>query len=304
MSGLAAKISGDWFDIREALTDVHRLQDILLPDSAFAKQQERRLLLCVEEGTIEYKRGVLQQYLAAIEEANFRTFQSADYRGIELGFQFLTFLSLVQRKIANGSLKLHEEPHDAAPSTRPTPEIREIMHDIRTRIRKDAEYRRRAPVKNILMQINKYSREVDSLRKLVRTAPQDKKPAYVRNFRKTSDEIFASIKRHYAELLEQESSENDQISDNPLAVYDLKPLAPLFTSQAEAFASMASSLVYARTEEQRIREAVVALGRRREELLSGVDRERSTYAEMTGSNPAPVARAFARELVAALDRLL
>lgn len=306
MSGLASKIAGDWFDIREAASGIDRLQDILLSDTTFARQQQRKLLLSVEEGTVEYKRAVVLQTFALLEQANYRTFESSDYRQVELRFQFLTFLTLLQRKIANGTLPPQDRDHQkrADIPPRPTPEIREIMRDIQARVRSDPANRRLPQVKNILMQIHKYSGEVDALKKLIRTAPEDKKPAYVRNFRKTSDEIFAKIKRQYGELLEEERRSIEEPEDNPLDREDLKPLAPLFTAQAEAFASVSSSVVYARTEADKIREAVVAVSKRKNEILSLVSGEESAYERIAPGAGSELARAFARELAAALDRSL
>lgn len=302
MSGLDAKISGDWFDIREVLTDIHRLQDILLPNPEFVRHQQHKLMLCVEEGTIEYKRAVLLQGFAELEDANYRTFQMDDYRGIELAFQFLTFLSLLQRSVAAGRRKTRPEPR-RPPTDQPVPEIKQIMHEIRSRIRSDASYRRRPPVKNILMQIQKYSREVDSLKKLIRTAPEDKKPAYVRNFRNFSQEIFSSIKRQYAELLKEEAPSHEPSAGDSLSDYDLKPVLGVLMAQAEVYASLWSSLVYARTREQRVRESVVALANRREETLATVELERRVFERVAGTDATELACAFARELVALIDDL-
>lgn len=306
MSGLASKITGDWFDIREAASDIDRLQDILLSDTSFARRQQHKLLLSVEEGTVEYKRGVVLQTFALLEQANYRTFESSDYRQVELRFQFLTFVALLQWKISNGTLPLRDRDRqrEEAETTRPTPEIREIMRDIQNRVRSDPANRRLPQIKNILMQIQKYSGEVDALKKLIRTAPKDKKPAYVRNFRKASDEIFAKIKRQYGELLDEERRSLEQPDDNPLSREDLKPVAPVFASQAEGFASVSSSVVYARTEADKIRESVVAVSKRKDEILGLVAREKAAYERVCPGAGNDLARAFARELVAVLERHL
>jgi hypothetical protein len=312
VSGLASKIAGDWFDIREAASDIDRLQDILLTDPRFARLQQRKLLTSVEEGTVEYKRAVLLETFATLEEANFRTFVSGDYRAVELRLAFLCFVSLVQRNLANGTIAIRgsESPQTESEPAGPTPEIREIMHDIRNRVRSNPDNRRLPQIKNILMQINKYSREVDALKKLIRTAPEDKKPAYVRNFRKSTDEIFSKIKRQYTELVAEERLAAKQPPDNPLLRHELKPLTPIFAAQAEGFASIVSTVVYARTEADRIRETLVTAAGRRDEMLALVVREHAAYQRLEEPNNEEsglrtgLARAFARELVAVLDRCL
>jgi hypothetical protein len=154
------------------------------------------------------------------------------------------------------------------------------------------------------MQINIYSREVDSLKKIVKTAPQEKKPAIVRNFRSKSDEIFAKIKRQYAGLIREERSEAGAPRERLIESIDRKSLAPLFTTQAEGFASIASTIVYARTEADRIRETLVSAAKRKVEMLSLVDKEESAYERCAPTGVTQLSREFAREVVAVLDYTL
>jgi hypothetical protein len=303
VSGLSTKIAGDWFDIREAVSDLDRLQDILIPDPSAARSEQRKLRLSVEEGAVEYKRGAVLQTFAVLEDANFRTFGPEDYHTIELRFEFLTFLSLVQRQLSDGSLGFRERS-DPADDPLPDLEIREIMHDVQQRIRSDGANRRNPHIKNILMQISIYSREVDALKKLVKTAPEEKKPAIVRNFRNTSEGIFAKIRRQYQGLIREERQEVAPAAERLIETVNRKVLAPVFTGQAEGFASLASTVVFARTEADRIREILVSAARRKSETLALVDKEEAAYEQLAPGNARQLSREFAREVGAVLDRIL
>jgi hypothetical protein len=135
-----------------------------------------------------------------------------------------------------------------------------ILTDVNARVRALPELRSHMAVKNILMQVQRYNGENQKMRELLPTIKPDKRTAFLANFTRTFEEIIASIRRHYATLLQEEVAAAKARQEGfSLSLMPLKDLSPLLAAQAKEVSRVRSTLAHAREEKYKTREALVRL---------------------------------------------
>jgi len=144
----------------------------------------------------------------------------------------------------------------------------------------------------VLMQLSRYTIEMTEFREFTSRIPKEKAAAVAVNFRKTTDEIFASIRRNYEQLLSEEQSAVTKTPANILLRIDLKSVAAIYQRQAREAASVRTALNFARDEQFGTREVLIELAGRHADFEKLVEAEQLRYQELGGT--ANVAREIAK----------
>ena len=315
MEGLRKKIVADWYDIREVLDDVHLLEDAFDFSMQEMKAITEGLRLSVEGGITEYKGKLLAGTYAFLESLEYdsRGFDTLVKRGRELST--IAYISLLQRLIAKGSIKIKDPNIEALEEMAKDSEedVKAIMAEVQKRIKEDPAMRHHPSVKNILMQMSIYRRELEKMQNLVKNIPQEKKAAFLANFKNTFAEITDRIRENYREIEKEEEREaaKDIPSTHPLKKVDLKSLVKLFGQQGEEFHAIHSTLLFAGEERYKTRDILNTVSERKERTLLLVSTEQRRYAELETSEQngktntskgIGIAKAFSAEIIKILNR--
>jgi hypothetical protein len=210
--------------------------------------------------------------------------------------------------MADGTIAIREHPRreSEAEEAEPEPEVdvKAIIAEVQERVKTDPSVRTQQPVKNILMQLSRYSRELAQFKELTARTPADKRGGIAENFRRTAEEIFGSIRRNYEQLQQNERNAIPTEPKNILLRVPIDKLAGLYLKQARAAMEVRSGLLYAREEQQGTRELLLTLSDRSESLSTLMDEEEQRYRELAGTERLAyeVARAFAQELEKRIER--
>ena len=117
MIDVERRVSGDWIDIRELSRDTFALKDYFRIPPEDIRIQLEKLQFSVEQGVVEYKRGSLSPLYQMLESSRYQT-PGMDVIDKQVHYsQALLYAVLIQRLIADGTVKLTRE------------KIREIVAD-------------------------------------------------------------------------------------------------------------------------------------------------------------------------------
>ena len=308
MAPLQKKIDGDWIETREASKSMPTLFDYLEIDPSVLRQHVDRLRHSVEQGIVECKRSWIGPVFMSLENMKYKTLDLAEMDKQRRAVDVVLLTTLAQRLITMGAVQLasdHKKGDGESPGDKL--EINAIISVIRERITQDPNLRQHAAVKNILMQVNLYTREYGKMKDLLANIKPEKRRTFVENFQTRFGGIFASIKKSYAAL---EIDETPVAGKSILNTVRMDELTSFLAGQAQGLSEVRSTLVFARDERYRMRELIVGLYERREETLKLIDRETVEYAKICGasvSTPrcvASVANAFRDEIAELIERKL
>ncbi|MEW5814030.1 MAG: hypothetical protein AB1798_01360, partial [Spirochaetota bacterium] len=231
MSELEKKITGDWFDIRENSENETKLEDLFRLNEQKLREIIEEIRNSVEEGILEYKRKMLFPVFPFLESLKY------DSRGLEhllpqaAKLTSLLYVLLLQRLLARGTIALSREAINL--ETEGENDLKTIIQDINARIKENPEIASHPAVKNIFMQMNIYKKELENMKKMSPNIPQEKSAAFFTNFKKTFAAITSSIIDNYSQVLKEEAEKlQESMHLNPLAAFDLTPVAKLCFTQA------------------------------------------------------------------------
>lgn len=305
MSDIERRVRGDWIAIREAAKRADDTAEALGLSREELIAQIEPLRLSVEGGAVEYKREQMRHAFHALDSARFKTLDSHALETIELQFARIVYVAAVQRLFAERTLKPRQaKPAEPPPQMEQTSDVNEIIREIQQRVTNDPAARNEQPVKNILMLVSRYRRELDELKSFTARANRNSAAAAAANFKRSSGEIFESIKRNYSEL---HASERQEAAGGPSHVmlrFDLAPLTKRFFAQAQFASRLRSTVTAVRETQYGIREALVELAGHEFEAMGLLDEEERAYAEITGSEETgrELACAFAHEVARITER--
>ena len=285
MSDRQRRIQSDWNAVEERARDLEALGGVLgLTREDLAAQMEP-LELAVEGGCVEYKRGISLAAFRELDGARFKSLSSSAIQALAKRFSVLVYVTVAQRMLCDGTLIVRERQSETEVVTeeKPQREIKEIIAEVQERIAKEPEIKARQPVKNILLQLTRYTRELENLKEATARTPADKRPPIAANFRTVSEEIYASIRRNYEQLEADEKAEQPKPPQHILLRFDMKPVIPLCRKQARLASEIRSSLNYIREEQIGIRELLEESAGRSAQFGALLDQERSLYEEIGGT---------------------
>jgi len=309
MSDRERRIRADWAAIQGTGRDLEKLAALLQLDRDALQAQVEPLKLSVENGCLEYKRSVLNRVFRELENERYKSLPAATLDAISSDLGVLVYVASIQRLIADGQLRLSVQPprpdeDQPRPPDGSTADVKEIIAEIQQRVKDEPDLRTRQPVKNILMQLSRYTREMNEFKELTSRIPKDKAGGVAANFRKTTDEIFASIRRNYDQLLSEEQQAVPKVPQNILQRIDLKSLSPIYLRQARESAAVRSTLAHAREEQYGTREILIELSGRHAESEKLVTLEGRRYQELGGTPTVAreIAKAFNSEISKRIQR--
>lgn len=303
MSGVDERIKGDWFEVREALGSVSEVRvKIGVPEPQIA--EDIHGLQQSPGGLPGYKKTRLRHAFETLEDAKYRTLESDELRSLHERFLGVALVCAVQHMIVDGTIPL---PRRDVAQEVPNLEIKEVIAEVQQRSVKEEGFRARPAIKNILMLISRYQREMESIKKLSVGKSKEQAAMYLRNAQNTFAEIFAGIKRNYATVIEEDMAADASVGLHPLAVVDLSRLAKPTYSQLQEVMRMAGTIGFARQEGYGVRELIVGLAAEREGWEKLVAREMALYDTVSaGTNLSPdgVNQHFVSEIVRVLERFV
>ena len=309
MSDQSRRARADWTTFDASGRDLEARADALGLEREDLAAQVEPLELAVEGGILEYKRTLLNEAFRAIEEARYRSLTNAQILGIAKQFGVYAYVATVQRFMADGTIPLREhrpraeEPKPSEAEEAET-DVKQIIAEIQERVKSEPELRTRQPVKNILMQLSRYSRELEQFKEVTARTPADKRGNIAKGFRLTTEEIFASIRKNYRELEQEERRSIPTQPQNILLRIPLDKLSGLFLKQSRAAVEVRSGLLYAHEEQYQTRELLLSLAEHHERMLAMIDDEEKRYRELAGTDRLATltARAFAGEVERRIER--
>jgi hypothetical protein len=310
MSDRDRRVRAEWGQIQSAGRDLEALADLLGLEREDLESQLEPLKLSVEEGCLEYKRNVLNSVFRELENERFKSLSSETLDRISRDLGIIVYVTTIQRLLADGQLPLRDhqarqgDDQPAEEESTPSLDVKEIIADVQQRVKDDPDLRTNQPIKNVLMQLSRYSKEVNDFRELTARIPREKAAAVGANFQKTTDEIFASIRKNYEQYLADEQAALPKEPQNILMRIDLKTMVPVYQRQARETSTVRSSLGYARNEQSGTRGLLIEIAGRHPEFDRLIEEEGARYEQM-GGTPAlagEIARAMTAEISKRIQR--
>jgi len=308
MEGLEKRVTGDWFDIREAAKEYDTLDGYFKIPPEQLKIQIEKLEFAVEQGVVEYKNAALAPLFSMLEGSRFRSpafeevHRQLDYTSA------LLFTMLIQRQLAEGILRVAREKRQEESIAPESLDLTVILRDVNERIRQMPEIANNPLVKNIQLQAGQLRRERENMQKLGPTIKPEVRDTFQQNYRKTFGELVDKIKRSYAALLKEETPETDEAKPI-LTVVRLSQVAPVLTEQCQTVSRARSTLLFANEEKYRIREIFAGLAGEKAGFDQLLGRERQAYAKLESqaegeriSGEPLLERAFCAEIIRILQR--
>ena len=305
MEGFARKIAGDWYDIRETADDQYALEELYSFPRKRVLSITGDLRMAVDEGVSEYKRHILSNLYSFLESYRYDSRGFDDLSDHVEAFSDGVYVIMLQRLLAIGGIEIKAPKLGEQPEGQPLPGIKEIMQDVQERIAKDSELRHDQSVKNILMQISIYRKELEQMKELGPKILPDKKESFLLNFKRKFADITAKIQEHYKVIIkaDEKVAAEDFQETNPLRRYDFKPLGKLLFTQAEEFSAIRSTLIYAAAERFKTRDILTEAVDRKDRTEILLEMELKEYKRiLDGGRPEMLGKAFAQEIIKVLSR--
>lgn len=334
MSQLEKQISGDWYELRRALDEPDTLVDFLGISASEFKSAAERLRLAVEEGVVEYKRGLLHSVMSPLKSLKWDSRAITDLNPPLREAAMGVLTPAVQRLFALGLLRLYsprsggaeQEPGSgeaAGPGSKPmlspgtssagstdearepTPDIKKVVQEVKNLLKERPELQQHQEVKRIMVQLKYYNTELEKMRSLAPNIPREKAAAFKKNFQTTFNEISQKIGAAYNTLINEETERDRPKEQLPvLKRYDFSTMDKLFREQIAGAAKIYSTIRYADQERYQMREVLVELSAG-EPFYSGFfARELKQYQQLApfGEDYLKIARAFGGQLQHYYDR--
>ena len=312
MQELERRISGDWFDLREAGKDQYALIEHLGLSAQDLGRLAEELRGAVEEGLIEYKDMILRRAFITLEAVQFQSVRFEELQAREQPLKDLVFIVLLQRLLCIGVIPLPKSKEGQGYSPDQL-EVNAVLADIRNRIKRDPNFQKHPAVKNIFVQVALYQKEKKKMEELLPMIQAEKMDVFRANFGATFKRIIDSIKKNYSDILKEEESRrlDRENRKDLLQRVPLKDLAPFLQNQAQAVCRLCSTLAYAREDKYKTRGILVDLYKQKEEYFKRIESEQRVYRSLCaeiglmGSSDCPIRLNYRLrdELIHVLERM-
>lgn len=287
METLEKTIAADWYEIRTRMDDPDGLVDYLELDPQTVSRMRESLRLSVEEGVVEFKKGLLHSIMTPLKSLKWDSKAMSELEETVSKAAMLVLTPALQRLLALGYIRAvpprqaeePEEPQEKEKEKQQLPQIKEMVEDVQERIRQKPELKNHQEVNRIFVQLKYYNSQLEKMQSLQPGIPKEKQQPFLVNFRQTFGEIHRKIYNSYTALLrELEPPKPQPKSRGPiLKRYEITPVEPLYRSQCEEAARLYSSLVYAEGERYNMRELLLELVTGEGYYISTYDRELEKY---------------------------
>jgi hypothetical protein len=312
MQDLERRISGDWFDLREAGKDQYALIEYLGLSAQDLGRLVEELRGAVEEGLIEYKDMILRRTFITLEAVQFQSVRFEELQTREQPLKDLVFIIMLQRLLCTGVIPLPKSKEGQSLSPDEL-EVGAVLAEVRNRIKRDQNFQKHPAVKNIFVQVALYQKERKKMEELLPMIQAEKMDVFRANFGTAFKRIFDSIKKNYTDILKEEETRRLEKENKKDLLYrvPLKDLAPFLQNQAQHVCRICSTLAYAREDKYKTRAVLVNLYKQKEEYFRRIESEQRVYRSLCaeiglmGTSDCPIRLNYRLrdELIHALERM-
>ncbi len=307
-SGVEKKIIGDWSLINSQAGDLYSAQDFFAFKAEFLKKELSEIKSDVEFGIIEFKQSVLQNTFSFIESLKYdsRDFSQIGEQATRL--RYLIYINLIQKFLCTGSIRIRKNPavkdsrnEDTNPNT--IVDLKTVIAEVSRLIGEKTELKGNPYIKNILMQVQIYKKELAETQRLAANMPREKAVGLINNFKTRIAEISASASDNFQKL-QQEINPPPEKPEEGLISYNLKPLTLLFEGQGKSASMLASRFRLVSDEHYGARDVLLPLIDKKEAFMEQIEKELSVYAQLEPfeGGKRKAAMEFTREIIRILSR--
>ncbi|MDX9799936.1 MAG: hypothetical protein RBT69_01220 [Spirochaetia bacterium] len=314
MVELEKEIIGSWFEIRSNIENIANLRDYFKLSDEDLKKTAIKLKASIEGGITEFKKTELKSVYNLIASLDYDTSSLHLIKETANNINCLTYVILIQRLITKKAVKLRapqaEEQENEAEkeSVRKysLTEIIEIIKEVQELVKKDPLLKSNKNVINILVQVSKYKKENETMKKILPNIPADKKEIMRLNYSKTLNEIISKLLVSYKALTTEDKLIDEKKRENKhiLETYDLSIAAELLKKQAETSDRIKTTLVYADREKFRILEIIQTIKQFEKSFNESFAIEEKHYYNMALSEAGKreISRQFCLEIIKILEK--
>ena len=309
MEELTKQIKRDLFDIKEDINSPDKLMELF----SFSKEEFEDIIhtlkFSVEDSLFEYKNTAVNLILEPLKSLQYDSRAMNSYSDQINRARGLLAVTLIQRLIATGAIKIAEHKPDSskeiAEEQTEQPGIKEILAFVQKELKINPESQKDPLIKKIFMHIKMYQNETQKMNDLTAKVSADKRIALKRNFDITLGEQVSKIRETYNELINRTIKEEQTPSpQNILLRYDFISMGRFYLIQIEAFSKLLSTLMFAQNEKFQTRELLLDLTRDQQGLIDMIKKERIEYSNIApfDKNGSETGKAFVKRIVSYLER--
>ena len=310
MAELDKEIIGSWFEIKSNIENLINLRDHFNLSEAEIKSTIITLYDSIEEGIIEYKQKVFEKPFAIINSLNFDSSAIPLLKETSTNINCLTYVILLQRLISKKAIKTktsqNEENNESEIEKHySVEEVGEIVKEIQEATKKQPDLKSNKNVINILIQVQKYKKELESIKKIMPNLPPDKQENFKINSKNAINEILSKLVTSYETLL-KEASVIQETSKKQYAfeTYDFSPIVELLKKQAEISDRIKVTFNFADRERFKILETVQTLKTYGTNIKESLKKEFEYYhsVSLSEAGKREVSRQFCLETIKILEK--
>ncbi|MCL2706055.1 MAG: hypothetical protein FWE72_07595 [Spirochaetaceae bacterium] len=308
MAELEKEIIGSWFEIKSNTENIINLRDHFDLTDIEIKNTIQKLHESVEEGIIEYKKKIFAKPFSIINSLNFDATAMPLLKEVSNDINSLTYVILLQRLIAKKAIKLkisQDQEDNGMEKHYSIGEVGEIIKEVQEEIIKHPDLKSNKNVINILIQVQKYKKELESIRKILPNLPPDKQENFRINSKNTINDILSKLVASYEALLKETNiTQKNPNTQSVFETYDFSPIIELLKKQAEISDRIKITFAFADRERFKILETVRTLKTLEEKIKESLKKEYDYYhsVSLSEAGKRDVSRQFCLEAIKVLEK--
>ncbi|MCL2791499.1 MAG: hypothetical protein FWD87_00250 [Spirochaetaceae bacterium] len=313
MSELEKEIIGSWFEIKSNTENITHLRDYFKLSDVEIKNTILKLHESVEDGIIEYKKKAFEKPFSIINSLNFDSTAIPLLKEVANNINCLTYVILLQRLISKKVIKPKvlldqdkDKEEDEIEKNYSVAKVGEIVKEIQDEIKAQPDLKSNKNVTNILIQVQKYKKELESIKKILPNLPPDKQENFRTNSKDAINDILSKLVTSYKAL----KKETDGMQENSkklhiFETYDFSPIVELLKKQAEISDRIKVTFNFADREKFKILETVRTIKVFDGKIKEWLKKEYDYYhnVSLSESGKREVSRHFCLEIIRLLEKL-
>jgi len=310
MAELEKEIIGSWFEIKSNIENIINIRDYFNLTDTDIRNTIEKLHISVEEGIIEYKKKIFEKPFSIINSLNFDATAIPLLKEVSNDINCLTYVIILQRLISKKAVKAKTSQDQDKEGSEiekhySVAEVSEIIKEIQEETTKHPELKANKNVINILIQVQKYKKELESIKKIMPNLPPDKQENFKINSKNTINDILSKLVTSYETLINETNIKQDKPGNqNIFEAYDFSPIVDLLKKQAEISDRIKVTFTYADRERFKILETVRTLKTFEEKIKEYLKKEYDYYhsVSLSEAGKRDVSRQFCLETIKILEK--
>ena len=312
MAELEKEIIGSWFEIKSNLENIINIRDYFELSDTEIKSTIIKLHQSIEEGIIEYKQKIFSEAFALVKSLNFDATAMPLLKETANTINCLTYVILLQRLISKKAVK-SKTPQNEEDSLQnemeksySVTEVGEIIKQFQDELKKNPDLKSNKNVINVRIQIEKYKKEIESIKKIMPNLPPDKQENFKINSKTIINDILAKLVTSYETFVKEKNAEPEDPKKHEynFESYDFSPILELLKKQAEISDRIKVTFIFADRERFKILETVQTLKTFEETIKESLKKEADYYHNVSLSEAGrrEVSRQFCLETIKLLEK--